>query len=634
MLPAALALLQARTPAGDRYLAEGRNFEQNDRWDAALASYEKALGEDGTELVYRMAIYRARARAAAGHVEHAIGLRSQGLLSEALSEIQTALRIDPGSTAARQELQRTQESVEREKLVEQRTGKPSPPAERGLTAAELSRRETAAQVGRMLPAAELRPLNSTPITLKLSSVSPRILFETIGKVAGINVLFDSEYQVAKNLSVELTNSTLLQALDYVALLTRSFWKPLSSNTIFVTNDNPNKRRDYEEQVTRTFYLNNVNTPQEVQEIVNAVRSVTDLQRVIPFNSQFAIVVRGEADRVALAAKVIEDLDKPRSEVLVDVLVMQASKTFSRNLAAAIASSGLNVPVSFAPRSKLQVDSTSTSSSSSTTTTTTSTSSSSSTTTAISLASLGHLASSDFSITLPGALLEAALSDAGTKILQAPQVRTVDNMKATLKIGERQPTASGSYSAGTSTTTVSALVNTQFTYIDVGVNVELTPRVHSNGEISMHVEMDISNVTGTVDMGGINEPIIGQRKVVHDIRVRAGEINLLGGLTDDEETKTITGIPGLSSIPVLRRLFTSDSLDRSRSDLMIVLIPHILRSPDLSPENLKSVAVGNSTVVKLNYAPNPASPDAPEPAGSPSAAEEAPPLPATAPREKQ
>ena len=195
-----------------------------------------------------------------------------------------------------------------------------------------------------------------------------------------------------------------------------------------------------------------------------------------------------------------------------------------------------------------------------------------------------------------------MSDAGTRVLQAPQLRAVDSAKATLKIGDRQPTATGSFSSGTSTASVSALVNTQFTYIDVGVNVDITPRVHDNGDVSMHVELEISSVNGHVTLGGIDEPVIGQRKVVHDIRMRAGEVSLLAGLVNQQETKSKTGIPGLSGIPLLGRLFSGESVDRSRGELMIAIVPHIVRGPDVTAANARAIDSGTAAGVKVTLAP--------------------------------
>jgi general secretion pathway protein D len=617
-----LAPLQAKTRKGDKYLAEGRIHEVKKEWDAALESYEQALSEDPAEIEYQIAVDKARFEASQAHVENGIKIRAQGKLGEALLEFQKAYAISPGSVVAGQELQVTQEMIARERKRVEDTGKEAPAEVRALTPTEQVKKEEMEKIDRILPVPELKPLNSTPLTLRMAGQKTKVVFETIARLAGINVVWDPDYQApAKDtINVDLNNSTLEDALDYVSVETKSFWKALSPNTIFITNDNQNKRRDYEEQVTKVFYLQNISQPAELQEIVNVVRTACDINRVFPYNAQFALVVRGEADRVELAEKLIHDLDKPKSEVLVDILIMEASSTFSKQVTAAIASTGLNLPISFNPRSSIQVQNNSTSSSTSTASTTSTTSTTGTTTTTpttgttaassattgtlIPLSSLGHLSSADFATTLPGALLQAALSDAKTKVLQAPQLRAVDNLKATMNIGEREPTASGSFQPGVGGVGINPLVNTQFTYLDVGVNVALVARVHDNNEVSMHITLDISSVTGTVNLGGIPEPIIGQKKIEQDLRMREGEIGLLGGLIQQQDDRTVTGIPGLSSIPLLGRLFSGNSVDHNRDDLMIVLVPHILRRPEITPENIRAIAVGNTTTIQLHYAPKP------------------------------
>jgi general secretion pathway protein D len=632
--------VQARTKKGDKFLSEGRSHEAKKEWDAALEQYEQALSEDPAEMVYQMSAEKARFQAAQRHVDAGLRIRAEGQLGDALIEFQKAYAINPGSAIAVQELQRTQEMILRERKRVEDTGKEATPEQRGMTPVEEARKNVLDRIRRMQPVPELRPLNREPINLKINNQPVKVLYETIGKVAGINVLWDPEYQSpARNaINVEFNNSTIEEALDYLSVITKSYWKPLSPNTIFITNDNPNKRRDYAEMVAKTFYLQNVNSAQELQEVVNAVRSVSELQRVVAYNSQNAIIVRGEADQVSLAEKMIQDLDKPKSEVVVDIMVMEASTVFSRKLTAAIAATGLNIPITFNPRASLQYPGTgsltggSTTGSSGSGSTTgsgstgdtgsgSSTSGSSGSATpagTIPLSNLGKVDARDFSITLPNALLQAAMSDTKTKVLEAPQIRSVDNVKAVLKIGERQPTATGSFQPGIGGVGINPLVNTQFTYIDVGVNVEITPRVHENGDVSMVVDLDISSVTGQVNLGGISQPIIGQRKVSHAIRMHEGEVNLLGGLLNSQENKQITGIPGLSSIPLLRRLFTGESIDKSRDDLMIVLIPHIVRRPDLNPENIRAISVGNAQTIKLNYAAAPDGATVPARPGGPRA----------------
>lgn len=600
----------ARTRKGDKFLAQGKDLQARQDWDAALELFEKALAEDPSDPAYQLEVNQVRFQASQAHVTKGLKLRKEGSLPEALIEFQRAYRIDPSSSVAEQEIHTTQQMIERE----QKKGANS--TTRTLTPAELTKQETVEKIDSMLPVPELKPLNQQPINLKMNNQPAKVLFETVGKLAGINVLFDPEYTPGKPQSIELNGATLDDALDYVGLITKSFWKPVSANAIFVAQDNTTKRRDYEEQVMKVFYLTNVTTPQELQEIVTAVRSVADIQRLFVYNAQNAIIARGEADRIALAGKIIHDLDKPKSEVVVDVLVLQASTNMTRTLGAAIAPNGLNMPIGFSPRTSITspgaaaaaaaaASGTGSSLTGGTTGTTglgTGLGTGTGTTTAIPLAYAGKVDWRDYSTVLPGALLEAVLSDSGTRVLQSPEVRSVDNQKATLKVGQKEPIASGSFQPGIGGVGINPLVNTQFTFIDVGVNLDLTPKVHDDGEISMHVEVEISSVVSTVNLGGIDQPVISQEKVIHDIRMKDGEVNLLGGLKQSQESTTLSGIPGLSSIPVIKWLFSSKTVTKSSQELLIALIPHIVRRPDYTPENLRGIAVGNATVVKLNYGP--------------------------------
>src|SRR5437016_10179905 len=304
--------------------------------------------------------------------------------------------------------------IERERKRVQETGKEGTPQERALNPAEQAKKEGNDRIASILPVPELKPLVTDPIRLRMNG-SPKLLFETVAKLAGLNVLWDPDYQgqvtTKGNLPVEFDNSTLEEALDYLAVLTKSYWKPLSPNTIFITVDNPNKRRDYEEQVAKVFYLSNVSSPQELQEIVNAVRSVADIQRFFPYNAQNAIIAKGSADQVLLAEKLLHDLDNPRSEVVVDVIVIEASSVYTRQLTAALASTGLNIPGNFTPRSGLRVvaDAVTTAATNTTGTSTTTTptgtttnvaatTTTSSSTNAIPFSNLGRISSADFSTT--------------------------------------------------------------------------------------------------------------------------------------------------------------------------------------------------------------------------------------------
>ena len=589
----------ARTRKGDKFLAQGKDREAHKDWDGALDFYQQALAEDPTDPGYQLEVHESRFQASQAHVTQGLKLRKEGSLGQALVEFQKAYGLDPSSSVAEQEIKTTTQMIEREKK------KGADSDTRSLTPSQLAKRNSEQKLESILPVPQLRALNQQPINVKMNNQPSKILFVTVGNLAGVNVLFDPEFKDTNKQSIELTGVTLNEALDYLSIVTKTFWKPLSANTIFVTQDNTTKRRDYEEQVMKVFYLTNVTTPQELQEIVTAVRSVADIQRLFVYNAQNAIIARGEADRIALAEKIIHDLDKPKSEVVVDVLVLQVSSDMTRTLGAALSS--LNIPVTFAPRSGIATAASSGTTGSTSTANNNSTGTggtagtAASTASSVALADLSKVGTHDFSTVLPSGTLQAVLSDSGTRVLQSPQLRSVDNQKATLKIGEKEPIASGSFQSGVAGVGVNPLVNTQFTFIDVGVNVDLTPKVHDNGEISMHIEVEISNVESYVNLGGISQPIIAQQKVIHDIRMKDGEVNLLAGLKKMQNSTTVSGIPGLSSIPVIKWLFSTKTVNKSSQELIIALIPHIVRRPDYTEEEVRGIAVGNATVVKLNYA---------------------------------
>jgi len=581
----------AKTRKGDKLLKEAQIAEARMDWDKALELYEQAVDQSPSDSGYLIGLRRVRFQAGQKHVDVGQKLRAEGKLAEALAEFQKAILIDPSSAIALQELKHTDQTMKR----------PSQPGakadDRALTPAEAARKAGDDRVTSMLGPPELKPVIRTIPPLKMNNQPVRVLFETVGKLAGVNVVFDAQYAPqGRNFNVDLNGSSVEQAFDYLGVLTRTYWKPISSNAIFVTEDNVTKRRDYEDNVVRVFYITNATSVQEFQEIATAIRTVAEIRRVFTFNAQKAMVVRGTVDAVALTEKLVHDLDKPKSEVVVDIIVMEANSARTRDLASTIATAGtagINLPLSFTPRGI-----TSTTSSATGTTTTSTTPSTSS---AVTLARLGTLASADFSTTLPGALLQAMLADNRTKVLNSPQVRASDGQKVTLAIGDRIPYATGSFQPGVGTVGVSPLVSTQFSFAEVGVNVDITPQVHSAEELTLHVEINVSNVKQYINLGGLSQPVIGQRKNTAEIRMRQGEINIMSGLSTLQDSSAVNGIPGLVNIPILSRLFGSEHVERDRGELMIALIPHIIRTPDYTAENLRGIYAGTDQTLKVSYA---------------------------------
>jgi general secretion pathway protein D len=644
--------LLARTRKGEKLRNDAREEELKGNLDHALELAEQAMQQDPSDPSYQLVVRRIRFEDGSAHLKNGQKLRNAGKLDEALPEFEKAYAIDPSSDIAIQEIKRTREMIDRNNRNNQTPGTAAKQDEKALTPSQLAHKQSQERTDALLPLPELKPLNSDLIDLKMTN-RPRVLFETVAKVAGINVLFDPEYdqqQTIRSQSIDLTRTTLDEALDQLSVVTKSFWKPLSANTIFITVDNPTKRREYAEQVVRVFYLSNLTSPQEMQEMLTVLRTVVDVQKVFSFTAQNALIVRAEADTMALVEKLISDLDKSRPEVIIDVLVMEATSTHIRNITAAFASGGINTSAIFAPRPGITTPgiqaaaaAASSSTASATTTPTTTPAAGTPTSTNIPLTALSHISSADYSLTnLPGAALEALLSDSNTRVLQSPQIRSVDNVKASLKIGDKVPTATGSFQPGVAGVGVSPLVNTQFTFLDVGVNIEILPRVHEDNEVSLHLDIDVSQVKDRIDLGGVQEPEISQNKATADIRMRDGEVNLIGGIVQQTDSKSNTGLPGLANIPLLGRLFSGEKIEKDRTELVIALIPHVVRGLDINESNLKGVAAGNATQIKVAYgarkgaaaqqtaalAPTPAG-AGPAPAAPPATAPALPP-PATAP----
>ncbi|MEP6643190.1 MAG: cohesin domain-containing protein [Acidobacteriaceae bacterium] len=555
--------------------SKAKDAEARQNYEQAFDLYKQAYELKPTDLTYRSSYERLRFLAGASHVHRGQLLREAGKLEESMTEFRKAAAIDSSSFIAQQEIRRTQKMIDA-------AGATTVPKSPVGPSTGLQKRLEEAQ-----GPVDLSAISNVPITLKLTE-DTKVIYETIGKLAGINVLFDPDY-TSRRVKIELNGVSLEEALQIVALESKTFWRPVTPNTIFVAADNPAKRKDLEQSVIKTFYLANLSQPTELQDVVNALRQILEIARIQPLPSQGAIVVRGTPDQVALAQKLVGDLDKSKSEVVVDIAIMQVSRDKTRNL-------GISPPTSASVSLQPNISTNTTTTTNGTTTTTPS--STSSTTNGISLNALGNLNATDFQVTITPATVSALFSDSNTKLIQNPQIRAVDGQKASLKIGDRVPVATGSFQPGIGGVGINPLVNTQFQYLDVGVNIDITPKVHAGREVTLKITMDISSVTGQSNIGGISQPIIGQRKIEHEIRLKEGEVNLLGGMLEDQQIRSLSGIPGLAQIPILKYLFGQTNVEHKENEIVFVLVPHIVRGQELNDMNQNALDVGTAGAIQM------------------------------------
>ncbi len=606
LLVATLTLPAISGDKAKKLYEQGQDAEARQNFEGAYDFYKQAFDLKPKDLRYRTAFERLRFEAAASIVHRGQQAREAGKLDDALALFQKAVDIDPSMFIAKQELERTAKMINDQK---------NPPPQAAGPPASLERR-----IHEMAGPVELAPISNTPITVKMLATKSDVVYRTIGQLAGINVLFDPDY-TARIINVDLNGVTLEEALEIAALESKTFWRPVTQNTIFVAQDNPAKRKELEQSVLKTFYLTNLSQPTELQDVVNAIRAVLDVQRVQQLLSQNALVVRGTPDQIALAEKLVEDLDKARPEVIIDIAVMQVSKDRSRTL-------GLSPPTSVTVALQSNLNTTTTSTTVDPTTGLPTSTPSTSGTTGLSLNNIANLDARNFQVTIPSANLSTLMSNSDTKLIQNPQIRALDGQKASLKIGDRVPVATGSFQPGIGGVGINPLVNTQFQYLDVGVNIDITPHVHANGEITLKMSMDVSAVTGQQNIGGISQPIIGQRKIENEIRLKDGEANLLGGIMEDQATKSLSGIPGLAQIPILKYLFGQTTQDHSENEIVFAIVPHIIRGTDVSEINQKPIDIGTANTIALRHVSRPAV--TPVKAPTPAAAAPAAPAPVQQP----
>jgi general secretion pathway protein D len=575
-------LMAAGCPKGKTDYSQGRKAEHLQDYDAAYDYYQKALKNDPENATYLIKFNQARFEASTLHVKNGVKLRERGQLEAAATEFQRAVAIDPSSPIAEQELRKMVGLIEEKNRANNAATEPPKDDHSG----ELP-------LASMPP--ELKPLPRTSISLTMEN-DAKIVYETIAKLAGITVIFDPDFP-ARRIPAKLANVTIQQALDIVSLESKAFWKPVTENIIFVIPDQPAKRRDYEENVVRTFYLSNTVQAQDLTEVVTGLRQLLDLKRITQLNSQNAVVIRDSPDKLAVAEKIIEDIDKAKPEVVIQVQVVEARVDKARNLGIA---PGQQASISVVPPG----------------TTTTTTNNTTNNNAVLTLKNLAHLNGSDYAVTLPSFTVNALLNDNTTKIIQNPEVRSLDGQQAKLRIGDRVPIATGSFQAGVGvggtagTGFVNPLVNTQFQYQDVGVNLDITPRIHPNHDVSLKLSVEVSSVTGQQPIGGITQPIISQRKLDQEIRLKDGEANVLGGLITRSDTKGINGWPGLAHLPLLRYFFSEDTHNSEDDEILIILTPHIVRLPEWTRANLRPLYTGSESEVKVRREAEVRSPNAP------------------------
>ncbi len=547
----------------------GREAEQRQDYDRAVVEYTKALHLRPDDTGARLALERAKLRASQDHFQRGRHLASVGKYDQALVEYQLAAELNPTSADVDEQLRETRNKL-RAKVAVSREGK-----------TEL---ETLIQSARDLPppGLDLPQDVKMPASLVFRDASSRDVFTAIARLANLSLVFDPGFQPSP-VTVDLRNSTLEDALSTVAGTTRTFFRVTAPRTLAVVPDTPAKRREYDEEVVRTFYLSNA----DLKEAMDLLRLVIDARRIAPTTATNAITIKDTPERVAAAARVISAIDKARPEVIIDVELLEVDRTRLQEYGLQFASTP-GSPTSPGLNGSVGVDQGDNST--------------------ITLRSLRNLTQSDILLAnLPSLYYRLLKTDTNTRTLANPQLRTSEGMQAEARFGERVPVPVTTFAPIATGGTPQQPI-TSFNYENIGVNIDITPRTHHDDEVTLALNVEVSSISGT-GFGGL--PTFGNRQIKTVIRLKDGETNMLAGLIRDDERSVLEGVPGLSDLPVIGRLFAHNSKTREQTDIILTLTPHIIRILDLTQADLRAFRVGRDALTPIGDLPPVQPPKPPE-----------------------
>jgi general secretion pathway protein D len=576
---AIVLVLVAAAAAG---CAAGRAYSRAERaaragdWDMAVTYYTQAVQSAPQSAEYKIALERAQLAASRQHLDAGLEAENKGDLDTAIREYKKASEYDTANSRAAAKAVQLQQQL-RDKLE---AARPKPPVEQ--------MKERARQLSEPI----LNPASREALRLKFAAnTNIQDILSFIGQASGINILYDRDVRPQQSPNpIDLDGITLEQALNIVLTTNGFFYKILNEKTILVIPDNTTKRQQYEEQVIRTFYISNADVAELTQMLTSVMSGAGITNRPLISQSKTAntITVRGSAPLVAIVEQIIENNDKPRAEIVVDIEVLEVNRARAKQFGLNLSQYSINGQ--FSPEGTPAASTSSTGGTgSSTSGTTTSTSSG--------LFNLNTISrgvnTADFYIGVPSWQVRFLESDTQTKLIAKPSLRGAEGKKLTLNLGDEIPVPSTTFLplvAGGVATSPSV----SFNYRPVGVNLEATARVTLEGDVILDLSVESSTRGSDVNVSGQNLPSFGSRKVVTTMRLRDGESNLLAGLLRDDERKSLSGFPGAIHVPILKQLFSNNDNQVSQTDIVMLLTPHIIRTQGLSEKDFRPIYIGTST----------------------------------------
>jgi len=563
----ARVLVVVAIAAGVVACSSGRVFQKGNQaslrndWDLAATYYGQAVKASPDRADYKMALERAQMAASQVHFEKAREYENRDQLDLALLEYRRVVEYHASNQEARAKIQVLEQTI-RDRIE---AARPRPPVE-GM-------RQKARQ---QLEEPALNPASREPVVLKFNNRQIQEVLDFLGTSTGINIAYDKDFQKTATVSVNIDGITLEQALHQILMVNQAYYKVINPRGIIIITDSPAKRTAYDELALQTFYLSSAD-PTDMEQLLTKV--VAAQQGVRPSfasnKSSNSITVRGTLPMLQMVERVIAMNDKPRAEISVDLEILEVNRGNAKQYGLDLSSYAIGL--AFSPESRPG----------GTGGTGASPSNSDFNLNTIS----AGVSTADFYAAVPTAVIRFLEQDSETKVIAKPNLRGSEGEKLSIKLGEETPVPSTTFYNAFGGAGVATSPLTSFTYKNIGVNVDLEPRVTYDGDIIMKLTLEISAKGPDVNVAGQNLPSFFTRKVETRIRLRDGESNLLAGLLRENERKTLKGVPGISHVPVLRDLFASNDREIVQTDIVMLLTPHIVRTHEMSQRDFSPLYIG-------------------------------------------
>ena len=536
-------LLILASCSGYRSFREAQHAELTGDWDTAVLRYMELVTEDPADLRYRAGLLRAKTQAAHAHFEAGRKLQEAGRDRDAMLEMQRAVQLDPTNQYALTELEKLRTKIETS----------------GLQPRTISQMKDDARAAEPMPPT-LSPLSNEPVSFDFPNATFMEVYRAIGQAFGINIVFDTRLRDAAvgPEGIELRDVTAIEGLEILMHSLGHFYRVLDEQTIMILQDTQQNRQRFEDRIIQTFFLSN----SDVSDVMTILRSLLNTRFIATNERLNAIAMLDSVEKVKIAERLIEQNDKAKAEVVIDVELLQIDTSKLQELGMSLDANRLGISLDIGGEEV-----------------------------PLRMSDVESLNQNNWVLSVPGFLFDFVKRATDAQTLAKPQVRITEGEEASFSIGDRVPIPVTSFN--TANTAGSNIVPiTSYQYQNVGIEVDITPRVHHNEEVSLELSIEVSNISGQIE----SQPIIGSRNITTNIRLRDGETNFLAGLIRTSETNSQSGIPGLSEIPVLGRLFSRRSTDNARTDVVLTLTPHIIRRADIREEDLAPIWVGTESNV--------------------------------------